>query len=157
MRGCPVRDTRGGGEVDTETDDDAVALPLEEDSSDFRAAGKQVVRPFQQQREARRGRVERLDEGQPRNEREGLGRGVASGDRNQRASEEIAALGYPVTALASFSCRLLQGYQPVALERGAVGKKIGIGRARGLDDPDPGQSKTPAARSARLPSGPIRR
>lgn len=145
------------GEIDPKADHDPVTLPLQQDSSDLRPIEKQVVGPFEQQRQVGRGRIERLDQGQPGRERQRLRRRIARGERDERASEEVAALCDPLATLTTLSGGLLERDQPVAFIRGSVGKEVGVGRARGLDDPDSAQSSAPAARSARLPSGPMRR
>jgi hypothetical protein len=64
MRGCPVLDGRGRGEIDAEAGDNPVARPLEQDAAEFRAAKHHVVRPFEHHCAARRGDVHGFDQGQ---------------------------------------------------------------------------------------------
>lgn len=145
------------GEIDPKADHDPVTLPLQQDSSDLRPIEKQVVRPFEKQRQAGRGCVQSFDQRQPCGKRQRLGRRITTAERDERASEEVAAIRDPLATLTTLSGGLLERNQPVAFIRGSVGKEVGVGRARGLDDPDSAQSSAPAARSARLPSGPMRR
>jgi hypothetical protein len=52
---------------------------------------------------------------------------------------------------------LIKRHQPLALDRLQIGNQIGVGRSGPVDDSDTAQKRLPAARSAREPSGPIRR
>ena len=53
---------RRRSEIDSETGDHAVTLPLQQDPRDLRSTEQQIVRPFEEQRQAGRGRIEGLDE-----------------------------------------------------------------------------------------------
>ena len=79
------------------------------------------------------------------------------GELNQRAAEEIAGFADPLPALSSTARILLKRYEPIAFARFAIGQKVGVGRARAIDDADSAQKIDPAARSVMPFSGPISR
>lgn len=153
----PALDLRGCGEIDPEADDHSIALPLKQDPRHLRSIKEQVVRPFEKQWLAWDGCIERFDESKTRNQGQRLRRRIASSDRNQRASEEITAFRQPLAALAALSGGLLKRDQPVPFGRALIREEVGVGRAGSLDNPDSGQRSAPAARSASVPSGPMRR
>jgi len=68
----------------------------------------------------------------------------------------FAGVGIPLLAAT-----LAQGLHcpglTILFEGGVIGKQIGVGRAGPLNDADAAQKRLPAARSVKLPSGPMRR
>lgn len=142
-------------EIDPETDDDALAAPLEEDSCNLLSKKEQVVRPFEHQGLPGNGDVDGLDEGKPGCERQGLGLRIGGLQLDKRASVEIAAPGDPRAALPTAPRPLFQCDEPIAFLGNRIGNEVGVCRAGALDDAD--QKSDPAARSVRALNGPIKR
>lgn len=148
---------RRDGKIDSESGDDAVVASLQEDSRQLAAPEQQIVRPFQHQRSTGRHHVGRIDQRNAGGQRQQLRRRVVRPCDDEGASEEVSLERLPLPSLAASPRVLGQCDQPIAFGRIRVRKQVGIGRAGTLDDPDTAQKSDPAARSARLPSGPIRR
>jgi hypothetical protein len=106
---------------------------------------------------ARHGDVDRLDEGEAGGEGQRRRRRIATAQVDDRAAMEIADCWDPLPALPPAALILLKGDEPVALDRARVRNQVRIGRAGTIDDADSAQKIDPAARSVRLPSGPISR
>ena len=68
-----------------------------------------------------------------------------------------ALLAAALLALPAAAGVLRERDQPIPFKGGFVRKQVGIGRAGALDDADAAQKRLPAARSVRLPSGPMRK
>lgn len=66
--GGTALDCRSFGEIDAEPGDDAVPAAFEQDARELGPAEEQVIGPFELQRRAGRGGVERFDQGQPAGE-----------------------------------------------------------------------------------------
>ena len=72
-------------------------------------------------------------------------------------AEKVTLLADPVTALPPASGVLFERNQPVSFCGAGVGKQVGVGGTGTIDEMDTAQKIDPAALSAKLPSGPMRR
>lgn len=156
-RAWPIRQIGRRGEINPKADDHAVAAALQQDSGELFAQQKQVVGPFQHQRLARHGEVDRFDQRKTGRERQGLRLRIVGAEVDDRASVEIAARRNPAAPLPSLPRLLLERDQPFALARRRIGDQVGVRRSGALDEADSGQNRVPAARSLSAPSGPMRR
>ena len=143
--------------VEPEPNDDTIAISLQQDTCDFFPEQEKVVRPLEHHRLRGHRKINRLGQRQPGGERQALGWRIGGPKPDERASMEIAGSGNPRPALTSLPGMLIKRHQPLALDRLQIGNQIGVGRSGPVDDSDTAQKRLPAARSAREPSGPIRR
>jgi len=146
-RAFAVGQVRRVREVDSEADHDPVAAALEQNAGEFPPKKEQVVGPLQHQRLPRNRKVDRFDEREPRDERQGLRLWVARPKLDKRAPVEIAGRRNPLTPLPPPARLLFERDKPVAFASDGVGNEVGIGRAGSLDDADSAQKSVPAARS----------
>ena len=144
-------------DIDAEANGDALAATFKQDPGKLAPPEHDVIRPFELKRLARDGDVDRFQQREARDQRQGLCRRIASLQPDERAAVEVARRRDPGSALPSPARFLLEGDEPVAFDCGVVGDEVGVGRAGALDDPDPRQKSVPAARSLSAPSGPISR
>ena len=87
----------------------------------FLPAKKQVVGPFEQQRLARDGDVDRFGEREAGRERERLRSRIGGAQLDDRAAIEIAGDRHPGPALPTPARLLVERDQPVAFDRVRVG------------------------------------
>ena len=123
-RGIRGRAGRALSEIDAEADHDPVAAALEQDAGQLPAEQQHVVRPFEHQRLAGDGNVDRFDQGEPGGERERLRRRVAGREarpaccrRNCRRATTHSRPCRPLPACC------FERDQPVAFARRSVGNR----------------------------------
>jgi len=156
-RNAPVGKIGSRGEIDAEAEDHAVRTALEQDSGELLARQHQIVGPLEGQRLAGRRGVERFDQRKAGHQGERLRWRIVGAQPDDRTAVEITLDRDPLAALAALARALIERNEPLALDRSFIRKKVGIGRAGAVDDPDSAQKSDPAARSVSEPKRPISR
>lgn len=118
-------------QIDTDPDDDRIAGPFQQDTTDFGPIGRQdVIGPFDLDGTFRRDLMQRIAHGQSRDESERWRLWIGLLQTHNGACKKIAARAFPTASQATTAAVLRIGAKPESFRRAnsRALQQVGVGR-----------------------------